>query len=320
MGSTASLDRSPRQNWVEKAGRLPPAIRDMAAEIEKERGLPLDQAIPIAISQAKKLAAKGNAKYVAAVAEWEALKAKAHVKEAVTKPLGALGMVLAAEQVGDLGSERLIVQEASGVTVNGMQPGRTAGQQLAARGKKPAAGAKTRDGQNAEFEREHPRGRGGDWILKAGSKGGDVRAIQRRVGGLKVDGEYGPKTAAAIRAFQKRHGLVVDGKVGHQTTTALAGHYAAARKAKPGAIKRSDRAKLANLRGRRDVREASPNEKDPTTAERQQLRARCAKAAGVSLKRDKNGLFVHTHRARSKSYASVAAIPLSVIEFIESTG
>lgn len=243
MGSSASLDRSPRQNWVEKAGHLPPAIRDMAAEIEKERGLPLDQAIPIAISQAKKLAAKGNAKYIAAVAEWEALKLKAHVKEAVvSKPVGALAMVLTAEQVGSL-----TVSEAAGVTVNGMTSGRTAGQQLAARGKKPAA--KTRSGGNAEFEKLHPRGRGGDWILKTGSKGGDVRAIQRRVGGLKVDGEYGPKTAAAIRAFQQRHGLVVDGKVGHQTTTALAGHYSAARKAKPGAIKQSDRAKLAKLRG-----------------------------------------------------------------------
>jgi hypothetical protein len=77
-----SLDRSPKKNWVERAGQLPAAIQHMAKDIHEERGLPLEQAIPIAISQAKKLAAKGNAKYVAAVAEWEALKAKSHAKSA----------------------------------------------------------------------------------------------------------------------------------------------------------------------------------------------------------------------------------------------
>lgn len=80
--SHESLDRSPKKNWVERAGQLPAAIQHMAKDIHQERGLPLEQAIPIAISQAKKLAAKGNAKYVAAVAEWEALKAKSHAKSA----------------------------------------------------------------------------------------------------------------------------------------------------------------------------------------------------------------------------------------------
>jgi hypothetical protein len=77
-----SLDRSPKKNWVERAGQLPAAIQHMAKDIHEERGLPLDQAIPIAISQAKKLAAKGNQKYVRAVAEWEALKAKNAAKKA----------------------------------------------------------------------------------------------------------------------------------------------------------------------------------------------------------------------------------------------
>jgi hypothetical protein len=238
-----SLNVSPRKNWVEKkTGQLPAAIQRMAKDIHEERGLPLDQAIPIAISQAKKLAAKGNAKYVAAVAEWEALKAKSHVKEA--KPVGALAMVLTPEQVGSL-----TVSEAAGVTVNGMTPGRTAGQQLAARARKTNT-AKTRTGNSAAYdESKHPRGRGGSWVIKAGASGQDVRAIQRRVGGLKADGQFGPKTAAAIKAFQRKHGLVADGVAGHQTITALAGHYSAARKAKPGAIKQSDRAKLAKLRG-----------------------------------------------------------------------
>ena len=44
------------------------------------------------------------------------------------------------------------------------------------------------------------------------------------------------------------------------------------------------------------------------------------KGRGVSLGVDKNGYFVYTHRARSKSYKSEDSIPLSKIKFIESTG
>ena len=41
---------------------------------------------------------------------------------------------------------------------------------------------------------------------------------------------------------------------------------------------------------------------------------------GVSLGADKNGFFVYTHRARSKSYETPADIPNSKIKFIETTG
>jgi len=41
---------------------------------------------------------------------------------------------------------------------------------------------------------------------------------------------------------------------------------------------------------------------------------------GTSVGRDKNGYFVCTHRARSKSYPDVHKIPKSVIAWIESTG
>jgi GH24 family phage-related lysozyme (muramidase) len=50
-------------------------------------------------------------------------------------------------------------------------------------------------------------------LIKSGSKGKDVERIQRAVG-ADPDGIYGPKTEAAVKAYQKRHGLTVDGIVG----------------------------------------------------------------------------------------------------------
>lgn len=44
------------------------------------------------------------------------------------------------------------------------------------------------------------------------------------------------------------------------------------------------------------------------------------KARGVTLKKDKTGYYVCTHRYRSASYKTIASIPKSVIEYTESTG
>lgn len=85
--SSASLDRSPRSNWVEQNGDLPAYVREVARAIHEDHGTPLDRAIPMAIGRIKKWAAGvGNvnadtrAKAAKAVAEWEALKAKARAK------------------------------------------------------------------------------------------------------------------------------------------------------------------------------------------------------------------------------------------------
>lgn len=45
-----------------------------------------------------------------------------------------------------------------------------------------------------------------------------------------------------------------------------------------------------------------------------------SKIKGVSLGADKDGFFVYTHRARSKSYASALKIPKKDIDWVETTG
>jgi peptidoglycan hydrolase-like protein with peptidoglycan-binding domain len=51
-------------------------------------------------------------------------------------------------------------------------------------------------------------------------RGGEVAALQRRLG-LPVDGDFGARTAAAVKRFQRRHGLTADGVVGPATWRAL---------------------------------------------------------------------------------------------------
>jgi tRNA nucleotidyltransferase/poly(A) polymerase len=50
------------------------------------------------------------------------------------------------------------------------------------------------------------------------------------------------------------------------------------------------------------------------------LREKSPKADGVSMGADKNGFYVYTHRARSKSHPTPEQITIKEIEFIESTG
>lgn len=61
-------------------------------------------------------------------------------------------------------------------------------------------------------------------VLKEGASGADVRQLQIRVSGypgagnvLALDGEYGPRTKAAVTRFQRAYGLAADGVAGSQT-------------------------------------------------------------------------------------------------------
>ncbi len=61
--------------------------------------------------------------------------------------------------------------------------------------------------------------------LRRGSKGQDVRKVQRRLVergyNLGVDGDFGPKTEAVVKQFQTDKRLLSDGIFGPQTYTAL---------------------------------------------------------------------------------------------------
>lgn len=70
-------------------------------------------------------------------------------------------------------------------------------------------------------------------VLRMNSRGDQVKALQgalNRAGFSPgpIDGEFGPKTLAAVRAFQQAKGLEVDGIVGPRTWGALLPSVAAA--------------------------------------------------------------------------------------------
>ena len=56
--------------------------------------------------------------------------------------------------------------------------------------------------------------------LRRGDTGDLVRQLQSRLQ-IKVDGDFGSKTEAALRAFQRSNGLVPDGIAGPKTWRAL---------------------------------------------------------------------------------------------------
>lgn len=81
------LDWSPKSNWVQDNGGLPRYIESVALGIMKGTGYPRERAIPIAISRIKRWAAgldgvkkDTQARAIAALAQWEKMKASARAK------------------------------------------------------------------------------------------------------------------------------------------------------------------------------------------------------------------------------------------------
>jgi peptidoglycan hydrolase-like protein with peptidoglycan-binding domain len=61
----------------------------------------------------------------------------------------------------------------------------------------------------------------GESVVKRGDRGSAVERIQRTLHVRPVDGVFGRITERAVRRFQRRKGLVVDGVVGPATRRAL---------------------------------------------------------------------------------------------------
>ena len=58
-------------------------------------------------------------------------------------------------------------------------------------------------------------------VQQQGAKGDSVKWVQARLPGIAIDGDFGPATTAAVKAFQTQKKLTADGIVGLQTTQLL---------------------------------------------------------------------------------------------------
>lgn len=91
--------------------------------------------------------------------------------------------------------------------------GRTGGQVMRKR--------RTRTGWRGGFGRPaYAATKPGDRTLRQGTKGEDVKVLQRRIG-ASADGDFGAATAAALRTWQRKHGLEADGIAGPATWRAI---------------------------------------------------------------------------------------------------
>jgi len=91
-----ALERSPKVNWIEAAGGLPPYIERIALHLHNQKGMSISHAIATAVNAAKKMCLTGDlnwpglqqvnpgsrAEACAAVARWEAMKAAAKASRA----------------------------------------------------------------------------------------------------------------------------------------------------------------------------------------------------------------------------------------------
>jgi len=85
-------------------------------------------------------------------------------------------------------------------------------------------------------------------LLKLGSEGDDVKKLQEKLG-IEAIGKFGPKTDAAVKAWQTANGLTADGIVGDGTWGKLFGSAAPAAPVAASPVANSGNLKLANLKG-----------------------------------------------------------------------
>jgi putative chitinase len=85
-------------------------------------------------------------------------------------------------------------------------------------------------------------------LLKLGSEGEDVKKLQTKLG-IEAIGKFGPKTDAAVKAWQSSHGLTADGIVGDGTWSKMFGGATPVASAPAAPIANSGNLKLSKLKG-----------------------------------------------------------------------
>jgi peptidoglycan hydrolase-like protein with peptidoglycan-binding domain len=88
-------------------------------------------------------------------------------------------------------------------------------------------------------------------VLEQNAVGAAVSELQHLLGGIDVDGEFGPDTEAAVRTFQASHGLAVNGIVDASTWAALLAHQPSASSSAALTPDATDR--IAQLAGASDL-------------------------------------------------------------------
>ena len=123
-------------------------------------------------------------------------------------------------------AERFNPNHAPAGSATGGQFAPASGSSSAKGGKPGTKSSKPGHDTRATPSNAHPVGEG-----ETGKRVSDLQSRLNALGfkpPLKVDGIFGPKTLAAVRAFQKSHSLKVDGLVGPKTTAALRTRHPAA--------------------------------------------------------------------------------------------
>jgi putative chitinase len=85
-------------------------------------------------------------------------------------------------------------------------------------------------------------------LLRLGSEGEDVKKLQVKLG-IEAIGKFGPKTDAAVKAWQSSHGLTADGIVGDGTWSKMFGGATPVAAAPAAPIANSGNLKLSKLKG-----------------------------------------------------------------------
>ncbi len=143
------------------------------------------------------------------------------------------------DRISHVGFVEVVEDDGTVVTIEGNtdeRGGRTGGQVLRRRRRSGIVGygLPAYDEDTGDPEGDQDGGDGGEppvpayagVILELGSFGGQVRILQARlvqigVADLDVDGDFGPRTDAAVREFQRSRGLDDDGLVGELTWAEL---------------------------------------------------------------------------------------------------